>query len=176
MDVTSTANRLLVEHGLAERGWKFELDNARRRAGRCSFRHKVVSLSKYYVALNLTDKPDDILDTILHEIAHAIAGHAAGHGPEWKEVCTRIGARPERCYDSSKVKMPDGNMVATCGGCAKTFRKHRVKRGRVRWCAACGPDKGLLEFKHITESKPTPTPVVILPKVAPPQTTKLRGM
>ena len=79
MDVTSTANRLLVEHGLAQQGWRFKFDRARLRAGQCRYRSKTITLSKHYVALNVTTRPEEVLDTILHEIAHALAGGRHGH-------------------------------------------------------------------------------------------------
>lgn len=111
---------LMRQHGL--NGWTFEFDNAKRRAGVCRYRCKVISLSRHYVRLN-ADNYEDIRDTILHEIAHAIAGFKAAHGPAWKAVCRRIGAKPERCYDSSKVIMlrwmPTG--VHPSQGCTQGF-------------------------------------------------------
>lgn len=177
MDVVSTANRLLTEHGLAQEGWKFEFDNAKRRAGQCRYRDKTITLSRHYVQLNYITRPDDVLDTILHEIAHALVGGGHGHDEVWKAECVRIGARPERCYDSGAVDMPKGNMVATCGGCAKVFRKHRVPRGKdgkiyVRWCSTCGPDKGKLEFKSITAKPEVPA---VLQTGSRPPTIKLKG-
>lgn len=170
MDVQATANLLLNKHGLAQQGWRFKLDHARRRAGQCSYRRRTISLSKHYVALNLAERPEEVLNTILHEIAHALAGPHTGHGPEWKATCLRIGAKPERCYRTDIVKMPGGRLTATCGGCARTFTRHRnVRRNRRLYCVACGPEHGKLDFRTASVVPTTTTPYV------PPQFTKLRG-
>lgn len=176
MDVTSTANLLLTKHGLTQQGWRFKFDHAKRRAGCCRYRRKMITLSRHYVAMNLATRPDDVLDTILHEIAHALAGPRAGHGPEWKAICVQIGARPERCYDSTTVEMPIGNLVATCAGCLKSWRRHRqLKQDRQIYCIACGPEKGLLTFKDIKTTTIRITGPVVIQYGSPPPTTKLRG-
>lgn len=126
------ATKLLEEHGLAQKGWTFEFDNAKRRFGVCRFRSKRIGLSK-----PLTEANDyvQVVDTILHEIAHAIAGHAAGHGPEWKKVCIRIGAKPERCYSSEDTTIIAGKYRAVCGACGKTHSRHkRIPSGRRTAC------------------------------------------
>ena len=139
---------LMNQHGLTD--WTFELDRAKRRAGCCKHGCKTLTLSYHYITRNL-DKPDDIRDTILHEIAHALAGHDAGHGDAWKAICVRIGASPQRCYDSTVIDMPKGQLVATCQGCSKTFRRHRrVRSGTYRYCLTCGPDTGRLLFSTAT--------------------------
>lgn len=138
------ARTIMDQHGLTD--WAFDLDNAKRRAGCCFYRSKIITLSRHYVERNL-DKPDDLRDTILHEVAHALAGHAAGHGDAWKAVCVQIGARPKRCYDSQAINMPKGKYQAVCGGCQKVFTRHRrVKPLTYRYCLACGTDKGRLKF------------------------------
>lgn len=142
---------LMRQHGLES--WTFEFDNAKRRAGVCRYRCKLISLSRHYVRLN-ADNYEDIRDTILHEIAHALAGFKAAHGPAWKAVCRRIGAKPERCYDSSKVVMPKGSLQATCGGCLTVFTRHKaVRKGSWRYCVKCGKDKGRLTFTKRVESR-----------------------
>jgi len=150
LDAQQLATGLLKEHGLAQRGWIFQWDNAKRRFGVCKYRSRVIGLSK-----PLTEANDyvEVVDTILHEIAHAIAGYAAGHGPEWKKVCIRIGAKPERCYTDEDVVTIAGKYRAVCGGCGKTHTRHkRVPRGRRVACRCQNhikdwSKKKILEYK-----------------------------
>lgn len=146
------ATKLLEEHGLAQKGWTFEFDNAKSRFGVCRYRTKRIGLSK-----PLTEANDyvQVVDTILHEIAHAIAGHTAGHGPEWKKVCVQIGAKPQRCYTEEDTTIIAGKYKAVCGGCGKTFHRHkRVPRGRRQACLCQNHvrdwnKKKLLEYKRV---------------------------
>lgn len=139
-DAYSLARTLMNEHGLGH--WVFEFDRAKRRAGCCRHRRRTISLSEHYVKLN--NEPD-IRNTILHEIAHALAGYEHGHDQVWKDVCIRIGAKPERCYDSNVIVMPKGKYKAVCNGCNRDFYKHRKIRTK-RYCLKCGPDKGSLNY------------------------------
>ena len=82
-DIPHLAQYLLEKHSLAQLGWTFQWDSAKRRAGACKYSRKTITISRHYVALNLSERPDDVIDTILHEIAHALAGWSAGHGPKW---------------------------------------------------------------------------------------------
>lgn len=154
-DIPHVAEYLLKKHGLADKGWNFAWDNARRRAGCCSYSTKTIRLSRHYVELNVAERLDDVIDTILHEIAHALTP-GKHHGPEWRAACEQVGARPERCYDAKVVSMPKGRFVAACPGCGKKFYRHRImKPGRWRYCLACGPDRGRLEYR---DSTTTPVP------------------
>ena len=141
-NVASYARQLLNQHGLY--GWTFGFDRAKRRAGKCSYRHQMITISYYFVMRN---NDAEIKDVLLHEIAHALApGH--GHDIHWKNVCRRIGVNPERCYDSDKVDMPKGKYSATCGCCRKTYYKHRRSRYGMDafHCKKCGPIQGKLIF------------------------------
>jgi predicted SprT family Zn-dependent metalloprotease len=147
------AIQLMRKHGLIDKGWRFEFDNAKRRFGVCRFRSKRIGLSK---PLTLVNDVEQVQDTILHEIAHAIAGYAAGHGPEWKEVCVQIGAKPERCYTEEDTTTIAGKYRAVCGGCGKTYHRHKkVPAGRRQACPCQSHVrdwnmKKLLEFKVAT--------------------------
>ena len=89
-------------------------------------------------------------------------------------TCVRIGARPKRCY-SKVIEMPSGNIVATCGGCSKTFHRYRmVKSNRRIWCIACGPEKGILTFKSTTASTEKESPPLVAQPYVPLPTGKLR--
>ena len=83
----------------------------------------------------------EVTDCILHEIAHALAGHKAGHGWAWKQVCIRIGAKPERCYDTEEVTQPQMRYQATCGGCNKVWQK--VKRPDNTRKRSCSCQRGI---------------------------------
>ena len=150
LDVQQLATGLLREHNLSQKGWTFEFDNAKRRFGVCKYRSKVIGLSKPLAEAN---DYVEVVDTLLHEIAHAIAGYAAGHGPEWKKVCVRIGAKPQRCYSSEDVTTIAGKYRAVCGGCGKVFNRHkRVPQGRKTACLCQNHikdwnKKQLLEYK-----------------------------
>ncbi len=97
------ARSLMNQHGL--RDWRFEFDSSVSRFGACHYRKKKITLSRRLVYDNTED---EVKDTILHEAAHALSWlrhgrKGCGHGTLWKQVCIEIGARPERCYDSTKV-------------------------------------------------------------------------
>src|SRR4051812_30508933 len=77
-DARGLAHELMRRHGLG--GWRFEFDQAKRRAGVCRHRQKVIGLSAPITRLH---PADEVRDTVLHEIAHALAGARAGHGPVW---------------------------------------------------------------------------------------------
>lgn len=149
-DAQTLALKLMKKHNLIEKGWRFEFDNAVKRFGVCRFRRKVIGLSRKLVEVNDLDR---VKDTILHEIAHAIAGHSAGHGNEWKRVCLRIGAEPERCYTSENTNVVQLKYYAVCGGCGKQHEKARIKRGfGVKISCKCQSgkdwnDRILLNFK-----------------------------
>jgi predicted SprT family Zn-dependent metalloprotease len=134
------AREMMDQHGLQH--WQFGFDRAKRRLGVCSYAKRRIGLSLPFVLYN---EVAAIRETILHEIAHALAGPLAGHGPVWRAVCLRIGAKPQRCCDADSVSLPQGKYSATCGGCNKTFHKHR-KVKRQYHCIACGPTRGRLTY------------------------------
>jgi hypothetical protein len=141
-DVERLARSLMAEHGIT---CPFELDNARQRAGAVHWTRnrqtRAVTLSKLTVSRHLMalwDEPE-VRDTILHEIAHILAGHEAGHGPVWQRHAARIGARPERCYDSSALPTVEAPWTGICPD-GHEIARHRVPKGQ-RSCgnAAHGP-------------------------------------
>ena len=90
-------------YGLSQKGWIFKWDRAKRRFGCCDYTNKHISVSQHLATLNSIEQSQD---TILHEIAHALAGRQAGHGRAWIKACKYVGARPERCYNSSSIQTP----------------------------------------------------------------------
>jgi predicted SprT family Zn-dependent metalloprotease len=123
--------------------WTFGWNRRKRSLGLCRYRERRIELSAHFVYSN---DAAQVRETILHEIAHALAGEKAGHGPLWKEMCRRVGAKPERC-DHGVAVMPRGRWVARCGTCGKEYWRHRRPARRAKyWCRGCGPERGMVEF------------------------------
>ena len=78
-------------------GWYVRINpRLRTVAGKCRHGMKQIEMSAWVM-----DAPEDMwMNTLLHECAHAIAGPYAKHGALWKSIARKIGATPERCYDS----------------------------------------------------------------------------
>jgi SprT protein len=112
--------------------WSFTFDRSKVRFGKCDYRMKRISLSKYLVELN---KEDDVRDTILHEIAHALAPRGAGHGPAWKSLALSIGCNGRRCF-AHEVVRPAPKYQGTCPCCKRVIYRHRR---RVIACGHCAP-------------------------------------
>lgn len=146
LEARALAIKLMAQHGLY--AWSFCFTNAKRQAGVCQFGKKWIGLSVHFCERN---DLDTVRNTILHEIAHALAGPSAGHGPEWQRVCVRIGAKPERCYDTG-VEMPEGRWHGQCPNCKKTHRRHRKPRsggGVFYHCRKCGPVLGKIVWERV---------------------------
>ena len=85
------ARQLMDEHGL--RDWKLEITSSVELTplGRCNRKTKTIQLAGSFIPISTKGA---VRDVILHEIAHALT--SGGHDEEWKEVCEKIGALPER--------------------------------------------------------------------------------
>lgn len=134
---------LMEKHGLYRypNPWTFEFDNARARFGLCSFKRRVISISRLLVQLT---PEDEVRDTLLHEIAHALAGPQAGHGRVWKLMAIAVGARPQRCVSATHleaigVQLPTGKWVGTCPAGHTITRHKRLRPGRLLSCSRCRP-------------------------------------
>lgn len=130
-DAQKLAKQLMAKNLLE--GWTFKFDTAMCRFGNCCHYPKVISLSE---KLTLLNDEFQVRDTILHEIAHAIAGFKAGHGPIWKDVCVKVGAKPERCFSATTVQVPKFAYEAICHKCGTTYGKYK-KPGREVSCGKC---------------------------------------
>lgn len=129
-DAWRLAHELMDRHGL--HGWRFEFDRAKRRAGVCRHRDKVVGLSAPITRLH---PESEVRDTILHEIAHALVGPRAGHGPVWVATARRIGCTGERCVPDDAPAVP-GDWVGICQQGHEVDRHRRPER--VLLCTRCG--------------------------------------
>ena len=132
------ATKLMDAHGLV--GWRIKLDKARRRAGQCDYKNKIISLSRLYVR---HADIDHIRDTILHEIAHALVGPRHGHDAVWRQKAREIGCTATRCHSLSFAR---ARWVMTCPNGCFSVERHRKKSGLV--CASC---KSAVEF-HVVET------------------------
>ncbi|MEM8487751.1 MAG: SprT-like domain-containing protein [Bacteroidota bacterium] len=152
------ANEALVRYELAEAGWTFRWDRARRRFGSCDYGRQQITLSIHLAKINTLAQ---CMDTVLHEVAHALAGQAAGHGPAWKEACRRVGAQPERCYTTAQVKQPPSKYIRYCPNCGHAtpiFRRSRKLYACGKCCKKYNGGKFSSKFllKTVERSKYTP--------------------
>lgn len=95
-EAVKLARQQMDQHGLVS--WKVAVSRSKKTIGLCDYRQRTISLS-YYAIPELSD--EKVKDTILHEIAHALTP-GAGHGAEWKAMCRRIGANPNRVYRATQ--------------------------------------------------------------------------
>jgi len=149
----------MEEWGLLDNGWRFVFDNARSRFGQCSYRRRVISLSKHLVALNGVE---EVNDTILHEIAHALTGAGHHHDHVWKDMCVRVGAKPETCYDSDLVQRPAHRWEGHCTNpnCDMVYKRQRLRK-HIRYGASCGKCKLGYSLKWVDVSPPITTKHVV---------------
>jgi predicted SprT family Zn-dependent metalloprotease len=131
-EVRELAEKLMVQHGLAE--WTLGFDGAKRRAGFCCEADSKISLSA--PLMEIWDMPD-VQETILHEIAHAKAGPGHGHDYTWQLTCIRVGANPERCYDSDERPGVRAKYTGTCAAGHLHYRERASKREHS--CSKCYP-------------------------------------
>ena len=83
----------------------------------------------------------DVEDTILHEIAHALSflkygKKGTGHGVFWKQMCRKIGAKPNRIHQGV-VEYPNNHYKYSSTCCGHTWGMHRMGKGRRYLCPKC---------------------------------------
>ncbi|QWS69361.1 SprT-like protease [Mycobacterium Phage PeaceMeal1] len=121
---------LLHEHGL--KGWAFKFDNAKRRAGQCSYSARTISLSRHLLAQR---SYEDTLNTITHEVAHALVGAGHGHDQVWARKHRELGGDGRRCFEMEGVD-PTAPWVGTCGH-GKQFARYRQPKRLEGWRCRC---------------------------------------
>ena len=144
-DVEDFANSTLETLGLKQQGWTFAWDNAKVRAGQCSWGKKRITLSRHIAAIW---PAYEVADTVLHEAAHALAGPGEGHGWRWKRMCRVLGANPTRCYENDLPQI-EGDWTGTCPG-GHTHTRHREPT-RVVACTQCDSTfrfENVIQWKH----------------------------
>lgn len=145
------ARALMQQHGLTDAGWDFKWSHGKRRLGATQIgktrdrktgrlkETRAIVLSRHLVDLN----PEPVVrDVILHEIAHALAGIQNGHNHVWREMCMKVGAKPQRLADEQVVTV-QGRYAVVCTQCNEelTRRHRRTAPAKLRraYCKACGP-------------------------------------
>ncbi len=133
IDAAITLGRkLLSKHGLID--WRFKLDHAKRRFGKCNYTDKIISVSKHIVELNTVA---EVSNCILHEIAHAKLTRQHGHGKRWQELAISIGCDGKEHYDPAVINRPPHRWISTCLMCNKTYKAHRIRRRSIYYCPKC---------------------------------------
>lgn len=156
------ANALITLH-LDPDTWSFGYDNAKTRAGLCTYNTKRITVSRY-LASRYED--DEVHQILLHEVAHAIAGPRAGHGPRWLATARELGYEGKRTHSGTVADdlapwvgtCPNGhvhyryrkpNRAMSCGGCSRGFNRdhliswqRRVVTAATRARAAASPLDG----------------------------------
>jgi hypothetical protein len=94
-DVKTLTEHKMWEHGLIQKGWKFEFGRGKFQFGLCSHGKRIIRISRH---LSLINDRERVLLTVLHEIAHALVGSGHGHDKVWKAKCIEIGGDGNRCY------------------------------------------------------------------------------
>ncbi len=127
---------LLMEHGLYQKGWRFNWMNRRNTYGLCRYAPKLVQLSTLFVDHNDAEK---VLEVCRHEVAHALTP-GAKHGPEWRAIAFQLGVDdPRPCTDAAQL--PPARWQATCPSCSKLYSKSRPPKsnvdGRFYYCPPC---------------------------------------
>ena len=120
--VKMLADKLLDEHGLIEKGWRFSFDRAKRRAGSCKFSKKEITIAKAYAE---QQEVMEIKNTILHEIAHALVGPQHGHSQIWRKKAKEIGCDASRCHH---IVFSKPKYVLTCNNRCFEVSRYRVNQ------------------------------------------------
>ncbi|MBL0886878.1 SprT-like domain-containing protein [Myceligenerans indicum] len=141
VEARNLARDLMSRHGLA--GWRFEYDDAKRRAGMCHFARRRISLS---APLATVYDESEVRDTVLHEIAHALAGPEAGHGARWREKAREIGCSGLRYVDPNAPTL-DGPWIGVCPRGHRTTRFRRP--GAPMSCRRCGAGARIFAPAHL---------------------------
>ena len=136
------ADKLLDEHGLIEKGWRFSFDRAKRRAGSCKFSKKEITIAKAYAE---QQERMEIKNTILHEIAHALVGSQHGHSQIWRKKAKEIGCDASRCHH---IVFSKPKYVLTCYNKCFEVSRYRVNKSLMqsKICSKCNSNLLLINI------------------------------
>ena len=99
---------------------------------------KEIGISKKLTQINEISESED---TVLHELAHALVGSGHGHNAVWKQMCVKIGAKPESCYKDEdhggKVKSVKPKYIVVNKDTGEIYcryhRRPKIKDWSTRW-------------------------------------------
>ena len=154
-EATDLAVKLMTQHSLFERGWRFEYDFAKRRFGQCNYKTRTIKLS---AELTIRNSAEQVRDTILHEIAHALTP-GAKHGERWRAKAAEIGCTAERCYSSKTVVTPEPKIIYVCPNCGLQYKRlRRSARMDRSACLLCcnNYNNGRFSEQFRFQTKPNP--------------------
>ena len=136
------ADELLDEHGLIEKGWRFNFDRAKRRAGSCKFSKKEITIAKAYAE---QQERMEIKNTILHEIAHALVGSQHGHSQIWRKKAKEIGCDASRCHH---IVFSKPKYILTCNNRCFEVSRYRVNQSfmQSKICSKCNSNLLLINI------------------------------
>ena len=126
---------------LADLGWTFRRDRARRRLGLCTWQRagkpvKTISLSRPLADALGWPVMEDVAR---HEIAHALDYETRGrsaHDATWKAWARRCGADPTAAYDGPLPPDTASRLAAACPACGYERAFHRMPT-RAYLCPTC---------------------------------------
>lgn len=124
------AQDLIAKHWDTLAHYRVTFDGAKRRAGQCDYRKRVISLSKYLLAQR---SYEESLNTITHEIAHAIVGPKHGHDYVWSRKHRELGGDGQRCFAHVDEKAP---WIGTCSH-GKRATRYRAPQRLEGWRCRC---------------------------------------
>lgn len=116
--------KLMEQHGLLVKGWKFEWSNKKRSYGTCNYGLRTISLSTY---LTIACTKEQVINTILHEIAHALVGSGHNHDDVWRRKAIEIGCDGQRCgslEEEQRVKLKSKYLLK-CEKCNHSIPRHK---------------------------------------------------
>lgn len=123
---------LMTKYNLIKLGWKFDFNNRARSAGLCSYRKKIIYLSRIITEL---ESYEFVKDVILHEIAHSLTpGHH--HNEVWKKKAIEIGCNGDRCFQHKKENLE--NIAKYKGVCPNGHEFFRMKKPKDNISQSCG--------------------------------------
>lgn len=138
------ALRLMDQHGLLEKGWRFSFDGAHRRSGCLSRRKRRLRLSAPITFLNGVRV---VRNAILHQIAHALIRTKRFHGPRWRGTALSIGWVPPSAPEPNSLepKRVPYQFLLTCPICEQYFTRDRRNAKKKLYCSRCSKRHGKLD-------------------------------
>jgi hypothetical protein len=147
--------RDLLGRPLADLGWTFRFDRARRRLGLCTWARggrpvKTVSLSRPLAAQLGWSVMEDV---VRHEAAHAVDYETRGrsaHDAVWKALARRCGADPTAAYEGPLADDAASKYVASCPACSFSRPFYRAP-SRAYFCPTCAGERRVRVYLRVTE-------------------------